>query len=120
MGVVGCRYGTTTVKREHGKKLVPQPEFTYTCNGCKQVLMAGDDEIITVNHQFGYGSKHDLEEHELHLCEECFFDKLVSVLKVKPDVQEYIIGEGSTDVIPMKKAIGIANMVNKIREEGSK
>jgi len=108
------------VKREDGFREIPQPVFTYTCNGCEKKLTAGDDEIIPINHRFGYGSRCDLDEYDLHLCEDCFFDKVLPVMKIKPDVREYIIGEGSTDVIPMKQAIGIANMVNKMREEGTK
>ena len=107
------------MKRKDGEKLVPEPVWKYTCNCCEKKLNPKEDEIISITHKFGYGSKRDLDKHELHLCEECYETKILPVLAIRPDITEYLIGEDSGgDNITMKKAVNIADMVNKMRHEG--
>ncbi len=105
------------MKEQDGEKLVPKPVFKYKCNVCRRKLVRGDDEIIEVKHSFGYGSKHDMEAHELHICEECYFEN-IKTLAIPPTVREYIIGEGfGSDAIAMDKAVAIANIVNGLKKK---
>lgn len=40
---------------------------------CSTRVTSGGLEFATLQAQWGYGTKHDGERYELHLCEECFF-----------------------------------------------
>lgn len=40
---------------------------------CSTQVKYGGLEFATIQAQWGYGTKHDGERYELHLCEDCFF-----------------------------------------------
>ena len=63
-------------------KGVPPP----VCNCCGKPLDEWDvQEDFHIHTRVGYGSTHDTEEIDLHLCCDCF-DKLVDACKVSPVV----------------------------------
>jgi len=46
---------------------------------CSTRVTSGGLEFATLQAQWGYGTKHDGERYELHLCEECFFLTLANL-----------------------------------------
>lgn len=46
-----------------------------TC-GCSTKIDLGSNEFGTLSASFGYGSLHDSEKYQVHLCESCFFETL--------------------------------------------
>lgn len=71
-----------------------QVPYKITCNKCgKSYILTGDEfkDLVHINQfhsfnlGFGYGSNHDTEAWEWHLCEDCL-DKEVNKYKIKPIV----------------------------------
>lgn len=47
--------------------------FKSVCCASSTRVKTGANEYGVVHERWGYGSSHDGERYELHLCEECFF-----------------------------------------------
>ena len=43
---------------------------------CSTCVPEGGRQFATLHAHWGYGTKHDGERYELHLCEKCFFQAL--------------------------------------------
>lgn len=64
------------------------------CNICgKELGVLDQDSDYTMCVRMGYGTNHDLEYAEIHMCCECL-DHLVETCKVSPIVGEYDIITG--------------------------
>lgn len=47
------------------------------CDICSEsTMMAGEQNYATLSANWGYGSQHDGERYDVHLCESCFFETL--------------------------------------------
>lgn len=69
-------------------------EDNKVCNVCGKHLEVLDrDPDYTIGIRMGYGTDHDLEYAEIHMCCECL-DKLVGSCVVNPIVGEYDIITG--------------------------
>lgn len=62
---------------------------------CSTRLDTGGNQFGTLQAHWGYGTAHDGERYELHLCEECFFRTLV-YLKQERRTQ-YLLSEDGED-----------------------
>ena len=62
------------------------------CSQCGKRLDFFDlQEDFTIHKKIGYGSIHDGEEEDLHLCCDCF-DRLLASCKVSPVIKECSYG----------------------------
>ena len=62
---------------------------------CSTRLDTGGHQFGTLHAHWGYGTAHDGERYELHLCEECFF-RTLAYLKQDQRPQQ-LLSEGSQD-----------------------
>ena len=66
---------------------------TVICNGCGKKLVVGQGVLregaLEVCHAWDYFSEKDGEIHRFDLCEECY-DRLVSELRIPPEVEEQV------------------------------
>ena len=46
------------------------------CKATEEIGKLNTDYVIEFNHNFGYGSSHDLQTLKFDLCEKCLFDIL--------------------------------------------
>ena len=64
--------------------------LSITCNMCGKSYTYKDEyfahDITTINVQFGYGSKVDMENWEFDLCDDCL-EKIVDKFIYKPKVK---------------------------------
>lgn len=62
------------------------------CNRCGKSCRNADGfiEMAPLRVRWGYGSSKDTEDHESHLCEQCY-DEIVSGFKISPKVTEYLL-----------------------------
>lgn len=47
-------------------------------------------EFATLVASWGYGSSHDMDAYELHLCENCVYEKIMPFLAVQPHITEVL------------------------------
>ncbi len=61
------------------KQITRQVEDKVYCDICGVCCTIDNigQEYATLEASWGYGSQHDGEKYELHLCEKCFFDTIV-------------------------------------------
>lgn len=75
---------------------------TITCNKCgkkvklkynenDRVEFAKEAQYFTVNYQWQFGSKYDLECHKFDICEKCY-KKFIGSFKVPVQIEEYELG----------------------------
>lgn len=82
------------------KHVVSQPAETVadiTCDVCCQStrVEGNGQQFGTLQAHWGYGSKHDGERYEVHLCEPCFF-RTLSALRRERMVNTMLDEEPST------------------------
>tara|TARA_R110000751_G_scaffold151237_2_gene256228 strand:+ start:2563 stop:2892 length:330 start_codon:yes stop_codon:yes gene_type:complete len=71
---------------------------------CSTEVTSGGLEFATLQAHWGYGTRHDGERYELHLCEDCFF-RTVAYLKQERRIQnlfsddEDAVSSKTTDVM---------------------
>lgn len=65
------------------------------CNLCGKSLEPtikhetyGQFEFATLLANWGYGSKHDMEQFHLELCEKCVYERLLPMMKIQPEIKE--------------------------------
>lgn len=65
------------------KQVITEAVIKITCDVCgKNTNVEGSgQEYGTLSAHWGYGSQHDGEAYEVHLCEFCFFRALESLQK---------------------------------------
>lgn len=65
-------------------KLVAKTDFVV-CNMCGEKIeqQKYQDNFISVEKKWGYGSAHDGETHCFDLCEKCY-DEIAAKFKIKP------------------------------------
>ena len=56
------------------------------CNSCGKLISEMKD-FLQIKKNWGYFSKHDLEQHKFLMCEECY-DKLVKSFRIPVDVAD--------------------------------
>ena len=63
------------------KAVVPTEQVVdVRCDICgESTMMAGEQNHATLSANWGYGSRHDGERYEVHLCESCFFETLANL-----------------------------------------
>jgi hypothetical protein len=61
------------------------------CNICqKSTLRDLNHSYINCEGEFWYGSRYDTEKHTFHICEKCYDEKIKPLLKIEPEVENYI------------------------------
>tara|TARA_R110000824_G_scaffold208405_1_gene394023 strand:+ start:14342 stop:14653 length:312 start_codon:yes stop_codon:yes gene_type:complete len=63
-------------------------------------------EFATLQAHWGYGSQHDGERYELHLCESCFF-RTLGYLKQEKRVQNLFSEDGCADASNADDSFGL-------------
>ncbi len=68
------------------------------CDACSCSTRSenGGLQCATLHAHWGYGTRHDGERYELHLCEDCFF-KTIAYLKQERRT-EHLFGDEAADV----------------------
>lgn len=66
---------------------------SVTCNLCGEEVLETcgiphQFEFATLTADWGYGSRHDMQSFEVHFCERCVYEKILSMLKVQPEISE--------------------------------
>ncbi|TDV97188.1 hypothetical protein BDK62_10776 [Halomonas alkaliantarctica] len=78
------------------------------CDVCLTSTQVADGglEFATLQAHWGYGSQHDGERYELHLCESCFFSTL-AYFKQERRVQNLFSEDGCTDALKTDRTLGL-------------
>ena len=89
------------------------------CDVClTSTRLAGEGlEFATLKAHWGYGSQHDGERYELHLCESCFFGTL-AYLKQERRVQNLFSEDGCADALNADDRFGLVARDDYFRNEG--
>lgn len=77
----------------------------------------GEPEFATLQAHWGYGSKHDGQRYELHLCESCFFSTL-AYFKQERRVQNLFSEDGCADALKSDGALGLVATDDYFRDKG--
>lgn len=66
------------------KDIVPTEQvIDILCDACgRSTKTVGTNEYGTLSASFGYGSRHDGERYQVHLCEGCFCSTLGAVMEL--------------------------------------
>ncbi|MDP3535117.1 MAG: hypothetical protein Q8S08_06980 [Halomonas sp.] len=68
--------------------------------------VSGGLEFATLKAHWGYGSQHDGERYEVHLCEGCFF-RTLAYFKQERRVQNLFSEEGCADALQPNENLGL-------------
>ena len=65
------------------------------CNLCGESIpnvsgIPNQFEFAVLYANWGYGSGHDTDSFEMHICENCIYQKLMPMMKVQPEIAEQI------------------------------
>lgn len=79
-------------------KITGKVEIESVIDVCQlsTLVTSGQLQFATLQAHWGYGSKHDGERYELHLCEGCFF-QAVANLKQERRTQALFSDDGRAD-----------------------
>ncbi|SDM97288.1 hypothetical protein [Vreelandella arcis] len=91
------------------------------CDVCLSSTRVADEglEFATLQAQWGYGSQHDGERYELHLCESCFFSTL-AYFKQERRVQNLFSEDGCAEVMKADGILGLVATDDYFRDQDSK
>lgn len=91
------------------------------CDVClSSTRIAGEGlEFATLQAQWGYGTQHDGERYELHLCESCFFSSL-AYFKQERRVQNLFSEDGCADAVTADGSLGLVATDDYFRDQDGK
>lgn len=75
----------------------------------------GGLEFATLQAHWGYGSQHDGERYEAHLCEDCFF-RTLAYFKQERRVQNLFSEEGCADALQPNEKLGLVTTNDYFRD----
>lgn len=69
-------------------KIIKEPKQVVDkvfCNCCGNEIT--DNEFVHIDHQWGYNSHKDYEQHQFDICESCY-DSFINNFKIKPKIED--------------------------------
>ncbi|MGM0857307.1 MAG: hypothetical protein ACQEW0_09485 [Pseudomonadota bacterium] len=84
---------------------------------CSTRVMEHGLEFATLQAHWGYGSEHDGDRYELHLCESCFFGTL-AYLKQERRIQNMFSDEGGVDSGEPNDKLGLVASDDYFNDDG--
>lgn len=75
---------------------------------CSTRVASGGLEFATLQVHWGYGTKHDGERYELHLCEDCFYLTIAN-LKQERRIQNIFSDDGDAVSAKTKDELGLVS-----------
>ncbi|MFS8172941.1 hypothetical protein [Vreelandella titanicae] len=90
------------------EKVTADAVTDVVCDVCLTSTRVADEglEFATFQAHWGYGTQHDGERYELHLCESCFFSTL-AFLKKERRVQNLFSEDACADVVKADGNLGL-------------
>lgn len=91
------------------------------CDVCLSSTQAenGGPEFATLQAHWGYGSQHDGERYEVHLCEDCFFSTL-AYFKQERRVQNLFSEDGCPGDLSANGELGLVAKDDYFRDQGGR